>query len=154
MDEDNDDGLGGRSRYRREVSARWRWGERLSALDPEVLAWLPASDVLREAVLEGARTESPNARKRQIAFIDRLIREGTDDERDAIVTFLEDPDAVLRARDAELEATIDTLIAGDDALTDWIDDHPDADAQRVRTLVRNARKDATRRAALKKALRT
>jgi len=154
MDEDNDDGLGGRSRNRREISARWRWGERLVAIDPAMLAFLPTSAMLREAVLEGARTDSPNALKRQVAFIDRLIREGPDEERDALLTFMDDPEAVLRAHEAEIEETVKDLLAEDDALTDWIDEHPEADAQRVRTLVRNARKDPTKRAALRNALRT
>jgi ribosome-associated protein len=34
------------------------------------------------------------------------------------------------------------LIASDDALTEWMASHPDADAQQMRTLVRNARKES------------
>ena len=33
-------------------------------------------------------------------------------------------------------------MADDDALTRWLAEHPDSDAQRLRTLIRNARKEA------------
>jgi ribosome-associated protein len=36
----------------------------------------------------------------------------------------------------------DKLIADDDALGDWLTQHPDTDAQQLRALVRQARKDA------------
>jgi ribosome-associated protein len=154
MDEDNDDGLGGRSRTRREVSERWRWGEQLVKLELDVLAYFPGSDVLKEAVLDGARTDSPIARRRQVAFIDRLIREGTDEERDAIVAFLANPAKGLRAAQRAFDADVERILADDAALTQWFTDHPGADAQRVRTLVRNARKDRAKLPALREALRT
>ena len=34
------------------------------------------------------------------------------------------------------------LLADDDALTRWMADHPDSDAQQLRSLIRTARKDA------------
>jgi ribosome-associated protein len=34
------------------------------------------------------------------------------------------------------------LVADDEALTRWLAEHPDSDAQQLRSLIRNARKDA------------
>ena len=42
----------------------------------------------------------------------------------------------------ETERWRDVLIEDDDAQTRWLADHPDTDAQRLRSLVRAARRDA------------
>lgn len=153
IDEENDDGLGGRSRHRREVNASRRYGATLIGLDPDRLADVPMSDELREAIALGRRIDSPIAKKRQILFIEKLLRNLEDDEIVPIERLLAAPRQGPRAdRTADREA--DALLASDDALAAWVAAHPGADVQRLRTLIRNARKDAKRRGALVEALRT
>ncbi|MCM3012005.1 DUF615 domain-containing protein, partial [Bacillus subtilis] len=41
-----------------------------------------------------------------------------------------------------IERTREQLLASDDALTEFLRQHPDADIQEGRTLIRNARKEA------------
>lgn len=157
IDEDNDDGLGGRSRNRREVNESRRYGLRLVALDPEVIAAVAMEDDLREAIALGRRIQSGNAKKRQIMFIERLLRGMDDAQIRPIERMLADPapvvERVKRAADKTLDKTADALLADDDALSKWVAAHPEVDLPRLRTLIRNARKDPTRRAALLGALR-
>jgi ribosome-associated protein len=137
MDEDNDDGLGGRTRDRRVFTSANRWSRPLCALDAVQLAGAPLSDELRDAVRHGqAIAASYPARDRQYRRIDKLIR-GLDDEAIAAIDrFLADPDAGY----AELDAWCDRLVRdGDPVLDEWVALHPDTDRQRVRTLARNAR---------------
>lgn len=156
MDEKNDDGLGGRSRDRREFSAANRWARPLCRLLPRELEAAPLPDDVREATVLGRRLSSPKAVARQHQRIDKLVRQLDDEQIAAIDAFLADP-TVAKVKAAppspETEAWCDRLVAeGDAALDAWMDLHPDADRQRLRTLARNARGSKERRKALLAAL--
>lgn len=148
MDEDNDDGLGGRTRDRREVTRANRWSRPLAALDAVQLASAPLPEDLRVAVrLAQAIAASYPARDRQYRRIDKLVRELEEEEIAAIDTFLADPNVGY----AELDGWCDRLVRdGDKGIDDWVALHPDSDRQRLRTLARNARKGGV--AALRTAL--
>src|SRR5688500_2860559 len=93
MDEDNDDGLGGRTRDRRVFTSANRWSRPLCALDAVQLAGAPLTDELRDAVrLAQAIAASFPARDRQYRRIDKLIRGMEPEAIAAIDTFLTDPD--------------------------------------------------------------
>ena len=122
-------------------------GEALVALPPSRLAAVELPDRLRDAVEAFLVTRSHEGRRRQMQFIGRLMR-GLDVEsiRQAVLAHERG-----QAQDAlalhEAERWRAELIASDDALTEWLRDHPSADAQQLRTLVRNARKEAVAAAA-------
>lgn len=117
-------------------------GEALVALPADRVAALALPETLHDAVAEYRRTRSHEGRRRQMQYIGKLMR-GVDTApiREAV-------DAVRlgRATDAlalhEAERWRAELIAGDDATTAFVQRHPQVDAQQLRTLVRNARKDA------------
>jgi ribosome-associated protein len=117
-------------------------GEALAELNEARLAALPIAENLRDAVLEFQRTRSHEGRRRQMQYIGKLMR-GTDTA--AIRAAVEDA-RHGRAQDAAAlhaaERWRTELIAGDDALTRFAAEHPAADLQSLRALVRNARKDA------------
>lgn len=154
MDEDNDDGLGGRSRDRREVTLANRWSRPLCALTELQLQLAPLPDEVREAValarmLQDSTTRAYRARDRQYQRIDKLIRSLPDEEIAAIDAWLAQPD-----EGSWLQSWVDRLVAeGDEALQAWMDEHPDADRQQLRTLARRVRKDPAARAALLEALK-
>ncbi|MEQ1507465.1 MAG: DUF615 domain-containing protein, partial [Myxococcota bacterium] len=91
MDEDNDDGLGGRTRDRRELTAANRWARPLCALSLVELAAAPLPEDLRDAVLLGRSITSYRARDRQYQRIDKLVRDLDDELVAAIDAYLADP---------------------------------------------------------------
>ena len=150
IDEEHDDGLGGRSRDRREVTAANRWAGPLCALDAVQLAAAPLPEEVREAVELHRSIPTHRAKNRQAQRIDKLVRILDEDQIAAIDAFLANP-AVAHA---EADAWVDRLVReGDAALDEWIALHPEADRQQLRRLARNARDGSPeRREALRDAL--
>ncbi len=117
-------------------------GVEVAALSDARLARTEMPEALREAILEYRRTRSHEGRRRQMQFVGKLMR-GADEAmlREAVA------EATLgSARETlllhEVERWRDALIADDEALTRWLAQHPDSDAQQLRSLVRAARRDA------------
>jgi len=117
-------------------------GEALVGLPADRIAALPLAESLRDAVAEYRRTRSHEGRRRQMQYIGKLMR-GADTApiRQAVLDL-----QLGRAKDSlalhEAERWRAELIAADDATTAFLLQHPASDAQQLRTLVRNARKDA------------
>jgi ribosome-associated protein len=117
-------------------------GEALVALPEDRSDALPLPETLLDAVRAYRRTRTHEGKRRQMQYIGKLMR-GVDTEpiRQAVTDM-----QLGRAKDSlalhEAERWRAELIGGDDAITTFIERHPQADAQRLRTLVRNARKDA------------
>jgi ribosome-associated protein len=149
MDEKHDDGLGGRTRDRRAVTAANRWAGPLCALLPREFDAAPLPDDVREAVAVARRLTVPKAIARQHQYVDKLVRQQDDDVIAAIDAFLADPTvpkAPPPGPDPEIDAWCTRLIAeGDAALDAWMALHPASDRQRLRTLARNARDGSPQR---------
>jgi ribosome-associated protein len=119
-------------------------GEALATLRADLFDTLPLPDRLREAIIEVRRLTHFGALRRQRQFIGKLMR-GLDDAELAAVTAALETQHAQSAAEArrlhEIEGWRDRLIAGDAALTAWLDAHPRTDAARLRTLLRQARKE-------------
>ncbi len=117
-------------------------GKALAEMSPERLGVLAIDERVREAVLTWQRTRSHEGRRRQMQYVGKLMR-GVDVEPIRAVVQTEQAG---RAQDAialhAAERWRAELLADDDALTRWVAAHPQADLQALRTLVRNARRDA------------
>ena len=94
------------------------------------------------AVLEAKRIKSHEAKRRQIQYIGRLMRDVDPAPIRARMAELEGSSAQATARHRRLEAWRERLIGDDEALTAFAAEHPGADLQTLRTLIRNARKEA------------
>lgn len=168
VDEDNDDGLGGRSRDRRAVTEANRWALPLVQLDPVELAAAPIPEAIRDEVRLGraltatdgnprpgvaSRTPkaSYRARDRQYQRIDKLVRSLDEEEIAAVDAFLADPSVAWSALDGWVDRMVQDL---DPALDAWLALHPGADRQRLRALARRARAGGAARGALLRALET
>jgi ribosome-associated protein len=118
-------------------------GEALVEMPADRLASLALPESLGDAVAEYRRTRTHEGRRRQMQYIGKLMR-GVDTE--AIRQAVSDMQ-LGRAKDAlalhEAERWRAELIAGDGAVTDFMEHHPRVDAQQLRAIVRNARKDAS-----------
>ncbi|MEY2893356.1 MAG: ribosome-associated protein [Pseudomonadota bacterium] len=117
-------------------------GEALVAMPADRLADLPMLDSLREAIASYKRTRSFEGQRRQMQYIGKLMRRNDPEPlREAVAAM-----NLGHAKDAlalhEAEAWRAELIASDEALTRWMADYPDCDAQQLRSLIRAARKDA------------
>ncbi len=75
---DSEDDRPSRSQKKRDSTALQCMGEELSALSPSVLARMPLTDNIREALLEWHRLNSHESRRRQMQYVGRLMREEGD----------------------------------------------------------------------------
>jgi ribosome-associated protein len=116
-------------------------GERLVELNSEQLASFALPEALREAVQQARRFTRHEARRRQLQYVGRLMRE-VDPEpiRERLKTW----DGVSVAETARLhrvERWRDRLLADDGAIASLAEAHPGTDTRRLRALVRRAREE-------------
>lgn len=116
-------------------------GKELTELGKDQLAQLDIPDNLRDAIREMKNINKFGAQRRQLQYIGKLMREI-------------DPAPILAKLDVwkgrsqqhiahahQLERWRDRLMENDKALTELLAAHPQADAQRLRSLIRNAHKE-------------
>jgi ribosome-associated protein len=141
LDESSLDDRPSKSQLKRESHALQALGEELAQLPDDRLKALEAPETLIEAIREYKRTRSHEGRRRQMQLIGKLMRQ-TDPEplREAVASM-----KVPHARETlalhQAEHWREQLIAGDKALQQWMDEHPQTDTQQLRSLIRAARKE-------------
>ena len=117
-------------------------GEALVAMPDDRLAGLGMEEILLDAIRQFKKTKSFEGKRRQMQYIGKLMRRADPQPlREAVAAM-----QLGQAKDAlalhESERWRTELVAGDDALTRWMAEHPDTDVQQLRSLIRAARKDA------------
>lgn len=116
-------------------------GKTLTGLPNEKLRELDLPENLLEALTEYKRMTKFGALNRQLQYIGRLMR---DVEPAPILAKLDAWNGVSRQHTAwlhQVEHWRDRLLEQPEALTELLAAHPEADAQRLRTLIRNAQKE-------------
>lgn len=116
-------------------------GKELTELSKDQIAQLDIPDDLRDAIREMKNINSFGAQRRQIQYIGKLMRNV-------------DPAPIIAKLDAwkgksqqhtahlhHIERWRDRLLESDGALTELLAAYPQADAQRLRSLIRNAIKE-------------
>lgn len=114
---------------------------RLSGQRRDALA-LPAS--LTDALDALARIRAHGGRRRQKLYVGKLLRKLDDEQIAAIKQALHEEQHGAAADVVRLHALEDwreRLLASDDAVTQWMDAYPQTDAQQLRALLRQVRKD-------------
>jgi len=132
-----------KTRLKSEAHALQTLGLALAELPPKRLAALNPPEVLADAIAQLRRTKTHEGRRRQLQYVGKQMR-AVDPEpyRQAVAAFkLGSAQDTLRLH--ETEQWREELLAGDEAVTRWAAQYPDSDIQRLRTLVRNGRKDAS-----------
>lgn len=117
-------------------------GEELIGLNNAKLAQLNLPETLLDAVKQAQRITSNGALARQKQYIGRLMREI---DTAPIADQLERWKGTHQEENAHfhrLEKLRERLLQDDAALSDYLREHPQADSQQLRTLIRNARKEA------------
>jgi len=131
-----------KSQRKRDMTALQELGSRLVALPRAKLIQLPLAEKLLDAVLQAQTIKSHEARRRQLQYIGKLMR-GADSA--AIQAQFNEWDSGSREHAAHfhgLERWRERLLDDDTELTHYIARYPAADVQRLRTLVRSARREA------------
>jgi ribosome-associated protein len=115
----------------------------VAELSEQRLAATPMPEALREAILAYRKTRSHEGRRRQLQYVGKLMRSADEAVlREAVAAAkLGSARETLALHEAERWRA--ELIADDEALTRWMQQHPDTDTQQLRSLVRAARRDAT-----------
>ncbi len=117
-------------------------GEAVVALPDARISGLAISERLLDAILQYKTTRTHEGKRRQMQYIGKLMRVDDVEAIRAAVTDMQ----LGRASDSlalhQAERWRAELIADDAAATRWIGDHPQTDVQRLRSLIRAARKDA------------
>jgi ribosome-associated protein len=134
-----------KSQVKREMQALQELGAELIALPKDALKRMPMPEKLDDAVREARRITDHEGKRRQVQYVGRVMRSLLDTEIAALRTALDTYKGVNKAETAKLhwvERTREKLLADDAALTEFIRQHPAADPQQGRTLIRNARKEA------------
>ena len=116
-------------------------GVALAELSESQLKEMRLGEDLLEALLEAKRIRSHEAKRRQMQYIGRLMREVDPAPIRSRLAELEGSSAQATARHRRLETWRERLLGDDEALTAFAAEHPGADLQALRTLIRNAKKE-------------
>lgn len=132
-----------KSQLKREARALFSLGRQLVELKPAVLRTLPLDDGLLDAVETARGMRAHGARKRQLLFIAKLLRNMDAAPVRAALEAVDESARQQSARHHRVEAWRDILLeAGDPAVTELVAKHASADAQVLRQFLRNARRES------------
>lgn len=130
-----------KSEKKRQMDALQKLGAALAALAPAQLETIEVPDDLLAAIREAQRITSHEGRRRQLQFIGKLMRKVDPVPLQAGLDRLAGRSTAARVEQRRLEHWRERLIADDGALTAFAAEHPGADLQAIRALIRNARRE-------------
>ena len=134
-----------RSDLKRESTELQKLGEALLGLRPDLMARLALPDKLLDALAEAARISNFEGKRRQMQFVGKLMRQ-LDSEQVSLVRRALDEQYQGSASETHAlhaaEHWRERMMTHDEAVAEWIRRYPDTDSQQLRSLVRQARKDA------------
>ncbi|GAB3783155.1 ribosome biogenesis factor YjgA [Dyella agri] len=133
-----------RTQQRRDALAVLELATQLVELPPTRLAKLELPDDVRDEIAHVRRISSHIARKRQLAFLAKLMRRHDSEAFDAVRAALGENRDRQRQETAamhRLEALRERLLGddGDSVATELIEQHSGIDRQHLRALIRQAR---------------
>jgi UPF0307 protein CGSHiEE_06290 len=130
-----------KSEIKRDAEDLKQLGEKLVNLTKANLTKVPLDDSLKDAI-ELAQRLQKEARRRQLQYIGKLLRSIDAEPIREALEKIENKHNQQQAMLHKLEILRDELITkGDAALTDLLNEHPSADRQQLRNLIRAAQKE-------------
>lgn len=130
-----------KTRRKREIEELRSLGEALARLAPGQLAAIELPEPLAAALREARRISGREAKRRQLQYLGKLMRQIDPAPIRAALAAIEGRSEAARARQRRLERWRKRLLADDAALTEFARQHAGADLQALRALIRNARKE-------------
>ena len=135
------DELTSKTRKKKDMLALQDLGAQLVELNEQQLETMRLPESLLDAVQEARRLTKHEARRRQMQYIGRLMRDiDAVPIRDRLDKWL----GQGREHTAQLhtlERWQEELLGGDPALARFLHEYPGTDSQKLRTLIRNARRE-------------
>jgi len=143
IEDDDDFDRPSKSQLKRDMTALQELGEDLLGLPENRWEPLTLPEILSDALRAAKKITAHEGRRRQIQYIGKLMRKiDPEPVREAVAAF-----KLGHAKDSlalhQSEAWRARLLAGDDAVQAFINQHAGIDVQQLRSLVRAARKDAS-----------
>ncbi|MBA4503128.1 ribosome biogenesis factor YjgA [Marinobacterium marinum] len=134
-----------KSRLKRDADDLQQLGKRIAELRPDQQEKLPIDGQLRLALEEYGRIKANGAKRRHLQYIGKLMRTADADAIREVADHFDSASAIYNQQFHEMERWRDRLLEGDNsALQAFIDQHPNADIQHLRQLVRNAQRERQR----------
>jgi ribosome-associated protein len=133
-----------KSQLKREMTALQELGEELVSQPKERVMRVPMPEDVREVILECQKIKDHEGRRRQLQYVGKKMRSLEPEEVAAIQKVLDSWKGASKAETAAmhaLERRREKLLTDDKALTELLGQHPELNAQQLRTLIRNARKE-------------
>ena len=133
-----------RSQMKRESDALQKLGAELIAHSRDRVKSVDMPEDVRDAILVCQSIKDHEGRRRQLQYVGKKMRTLSPEEVAVIQQTIEGWHGSSKADTAQLHALErrrDKLLTDDNALTALLLDHPELDAQHLRTLIRNARKE-------------
>ena len=118
-------------------------GERLVGLNSEQLAAISLPEDLQDAIERARRITKHEARRRQLQYIGRLMRDVDPEPIREKLRAWDGLSTDATARVHRIERWREELLENDGAIGALVRAHPRMDTQRLRALVRNAREERT-----------
>ena len=138
-----------KSEIKRDAEDLKQLGEKLVNLTKANLTKVPLDDSLKDAI-ELAQRLQKEARRRQLQYIGKLLRSIDAEPIREALEKIENKHNQQQAMLHKLEILRDELVAkGDAVLTDLLNEHPSADRQQLRNLIRAAQKEKEQNKPLK-----
>jgi ribosome-associated protein len=133
-----------KSELKRQSNALQELGAELIAAPRDRVKRVPMPEDVRDAILECQTITNHEGRRRQLQYVGKKMRTLDPEEVALIQKTIDSWKGASKSETASLHAierARDRLLADDKALTDLLAKHDHLDAQQLRTLIRNARKE-------------
>lgn len=139
------DDLPSKSQRKRDMDALQAIGAELAELNEQQLASIELPENLRDAVREARGMKHNEARRRQVQYIGKLMRQIDDPApiRSKLDGFLS-VSAEQTAQLHHIERWRERLLAEPKSVAEFIAAYPEADSQQLRTLIRNTADERAR----------
>jgi ribosome-associated protein len=131
-----------KTQRKQEMHELQELGAELVALPKEKLRQIELPENLRDAIADAQRITAHGGRKRQLQYIGKLMRSVDAEPILQKMKQWQGHHAAETARMHQLEHWRERLLNDAMALSEFITLHPGADVQHLRTLIRNAQKEA------------
>ncbi|MEC5217230.1 ribosome-associated protein [Actimicrobium sp. GrIS 1.19] len=133
-----------KSQLKRDMTALQKLGAELVAEARDRVKRVPMPEDVREAILECQLIKDHEGRRRQLQYVGKKMRTLNEEELAAIQRTLDSWRGLSKADTNAmhaLERRRDKLLTDEKVLTDLLSQNPELDAQHLRGLIRNARKE-------------